>query len=82
MSKLSRLGDTFLLMVTSLNLRVASERWKNKHLHSLLFREIYRLEIVFMQIKVQVCNFKMVLDITNHAFTLKFGKIFFGTYNI
>jgi len=79
MSKLSRLGDTFLLMVTSLNLRVPSERWKNKHLHSLLFREIYRLEIFFIQIKAQVW---MVLDITNHVFTLKFGKIFFGTYNI
>ena len=35
-----------------------------------------------MQIKVQVCTLKMVLDITNHVFTLKFGKIFFGTYNI
>ena len=50
MSKLNRLGETFLLMVTSLNLRVPSERWKNKHLHSLLFREIYIILYIYIEI--------------------------------
>ena len=54
MSKLNRLGETFLLMVTSLNLRVPSERWKNKHLHSLLFREIY---IYYIYIYIEIYCF-------------------------